>query len=93
MRKDVECTFGILKKRWTILTKGVEARSIDSADQVWLTCCALHNFLIDVDGYDSYWCGGTNEFASRRLQQPESFSNNNVLHETSAGISDRSHAR
>jgi len=57
MRKDVECTFGILKKRWTILSKGVQAQSIEDADRVWKTCCALHNFLLNVDGYDEMWEG------------------------------------
>ena len=57
MRKDVECTFGILKKRFTILDKGVEARNIGSADKVWMTCCALHNMLLEVDGYAEMWEG------------------------------------
>lgn len=57
MRKDVECTFGILKKRWTILDKGIEASIIENADKVWLTCCALHNMLLEIDGYDELWEG------------------------------------
>lgn len=55
MRKDVECTFGILKKRWTILSKGIKAKDISIADEVWKTCCALHNMLLEVDGYDEMW--------------------------------------
>ena len=55
MRKDVECTFGILKKRSTILSKGIDAHEIGTADKVWKTCCALHNWLLDVDGYDVRW--------------------------------------
>ena len=35
MRKDVECTFGILKKRWSILSKGIHAKSVGDADKVW----------------------------------------------------------
>ena len=55
MRKDVECTFGILKKRFTILSKGVQAKDIGNADKVWKTCCALHNMLLEVDGHDEMW--------------------------------------
>ena len=54
-RKDVECTFGILNKRFTILSKGIDAHEIGTVDKVWKTCCALHNWLLDVDGYDVRW--------------------------------------
>jgi hypothetical protein len=52
MRKDVECTFGILKGRWRILKFGRQLHGVDATDKVWLTCCALHSMLIDVDGLD-----------------------------------------
>jgi hypothetical protein len=26
---------------------------VESADHVWLTCCALHNMLLEVDGLDT----------------------------------------
>lgn len=59
MRKDVECcVIGILKKCWTILLdKGVEAKKIENADLVFKTCCALHNMLLEIDGYDKMWEG------------------------------------
>jgi hypothetical protein len=50
MRKDVECTFSILKGRWRILKAGVRIHVVDGVDDVWLTCCALHNWLLDIDG-------------------------------------------
>ena len=50
MRKDVECTFGILKGRWRILKAGIRVHGIDTADSIWMTCCALHNMLLEVDG-------------------------------------------
>ena len=59
MRKDVECTFGILKGRWRILKTGVRIHGIAAVDRVWLTCCALHNMLLDVDGNSEEWSGGT----------------------------------
>lgn len=58
MRKDVECTFGILKGRWRILKAGIRLEGTDAADKVWKTCCALHNYLLEVDGYDTAWSSG-----------------------------------
>ena len=58
MRKDVECTFGIVKGRFTILRYGTRLHSIHKCDQLWLTCLALHNCLIEVDGLAENWdCG------------------------------------
>ena len=50
MQKDVVCTFGILKGGWRILKSGVRIYCIDSVDHIWFTCCALHNWLLEVDG-------------------------------------------
>ena len=58
MRKDVECTFGILKGRWQILKVGICLNGIDTVDKVWFTCCALHNWLLDIDGLSKPWDGG-----------------------------------
>ena len=55
MRKDVECTFGIMKTRFRILKTGIPLHGIEATDMVWLTCCALHNFLLEQDGFDSKW--------------------------------------
>ncbi len=27
-------------------------------DDIWLTCCALHNWLLDIDGLGGVWNGG-----------------------------------
>ena len=27
----------------------------EAADNIWLTCCALHNMLLDVDGLSAGW--------------------------------------
>ena len=58
MRKDVECTFGILKGRWRILKAGIRLHGTEAADKIWLTCCALHNLLLDHDGLDENWHQG-----------------------------------
>ena len=51
IRKDVECTFGILK--------GIEDwHSHPRFDMVWKTCCALHNWLLEVDGLGDKWENG-----------------------------------
>ena len=57
MRKDVECTFGIMKGRWRILKTGIRVEGVEAVDQVWLTCCALHNWLLEIDGLDKAWDG------------------------------------
>ncbi len=48
VRKDVECTFGILKKRWRILNIGLAYRDIGDCEKILWACCCLHNFLLDV---------------------------------------------
>ena len=58
MRKDVECTFGILKGRWRILKSGVRVYGVDKVDEIWMTCCALHNQLLDINGLSNKWNGG-----------------------------------
>ena len=58
LRKDVKCTFGILKGRWRILKTGIRLHTLASADRVWKTCCALHNRLLDIDGLDQKWENG-----------------------------------
>ena len=47
MRKDVECTFGILKKRWRILNNGLEYRDMRVCEKIFVACCWLHNFLLE----------------------------------------------
>ena len=78
VRKDVECTFGIMKGRFAILRYGLRFQSITRCDQMFLTCCALHNLLLDHDGLHNNWneysAYDTNDipFAMSRLNQPTS---------------------
>ena len=58
MRKDVECTFGILKGRFRLLKAGVRLDGINAVDNVWFTCCALHNWLLEIDGITGEWKDG-----------------------------------
>jgi Plant transposon protein len=60
MRKDVECTFGIMKGRFRVLKTGVRLHGIGVTDKIWLTCCALHNFFLHEDGLSEAWDTTTN---------------------------------
>ena len=48
IRKDVECTFGILKKRWRVLNDGFYYRDINICEKIFVTCCCLNNFLVNL---------------------------------------------
>ncbi|KAL7503479.1 hypothetical protein ACHAWX_000589 [Stephanocyclus meneghinianus] len=55
MRKNIKCTFGVLKDCWRILKTGIRVQGVESCDKVRLTCCALHNWLLETDGLDKEW--------------------------------------
>ena len=61
MRKDIECTFGIMKRRFHILRFGIRLQKLSNSDKVWSTCCALHNMLLFIDGLDLGWEGQTQD--------------------------------
>jgi hypothetical protein len=47
VRKDVECVFGILKGRFSYLDHGFKHRRILICEKVFVTCCVLHNMMLD----------------------------------------------
>jgi hypothetical protein len=47
VRKDVECVFGILKERWSILAQGFRFRDIKICQHLFVACCVLHNMMLD----------------------------------------------
>ena len=49
LRKDVECTFGVLKKRFKILKVPLLFRDVSFIEDLFITCCVLHNWLLDHD--------------------------------------------
>lgn len=55
VRKDVECCFGILKGRFRCLKLPIYYQSKPAIDNMFFTCCILHNILLNVDGYDVKW--------------------------------------
>lgn len=52
VRKDVECFFGVLKGRFRILKLPVFFRHQENVDNMFHTCCILHNMLRSYDGLD-----------------------------------------
>ena len=54
----MECTFGILKGRFRVLKTGVRLAGTESADNMFMTCCALHNLQLEIDGLDRKWKDG-----------------------------------
>ena len=51
-----EC--GMHKGRWRILKSGACVYGVDKVDEIWLTCCALQNWLLDIDGLSNKWNNG-----------------------------------
>ena len=51
VRKCVECTFGILKIRFTVLNH-LRTHRVQSVEDIMFTCMALHNMLLEYDGLD-----------------------------------------
>ena len=58
----MECTFGILKGRFAILRHGIRTKSIATCDKLWLTCCAIHNKLLFIDGLHENWETGAKSY-------------------------------
>ena len=97
VRKDLECTFGILKIRWNILQYSIGFRSIKTVEKLFVVCCILHNFMLSEmktrdtvftvgrgtpRGTDAIWIGGPREeVAVAASRAPGSRSENRVLME------------
>mmetsp|Transcript_11517 Transcript_11517/g.21528 ORF Transcript_11517/g.21528 Transcript_11517/m.21528 type:complete len:181 (+) Transcript_11517:298-840(+) len=54
VRKDVECVFGILKKRFLLLKHPIRLHDARQIQRAFVTCCVLHNVLLDYDMYDEW---------------------------------------
>lgn len=74
VRKDVECTFGIIKMRFLRLLKGTFYKKLQKTDQLFITCCALHNMLLEWElGETDYTSGEqvTKEGVEMRMDRRE----------------------
>eukprot|EP00048_Salpingoeca_helianthica_P004626 m.79311 g.79311 ORF g.79311 m.79311 type:complete len:485 (+) comp13277_c0_seq2:185-1639(+) len=58
IRKDSECTFGILKKRWVILKNALRKHRPEEVSKIFRACCVLHNILLRHDGLNEVWQKG-----------------------------------
>ena len=58
VRKDVECTFGILKQRFRILKNPFQYHDLDTMEDVFVVCGMIHNILLIVDGGANNWEAG-----------------------------------
>lgn len=54
MRKDIECIFGILKKRFLVLKHATRLHNFETLGHVFRSCCILHNMLLEHDGWDDW---------------------------------------
>ena len=61
LRKDIECTFGILKQMFAILKYGCRCSEQEQIDKVFLTCCALYNQRLKRENGDEPWKNLQNE--------------------------------
>ena len=55
VRKDVECTFGILKSRFRCLRHGIRFHDYNQIESVFHMCCILHNMILVHDGLHNRW--------------------------------------
>ena len=53
LRKDVECTFGILNGHFCVLKCGTHSHGIKSCNKVWCTCHTLRNVALEHDGMET----------------------------------------
>jgi len=61
VRKDVECTFGVLKQRFRILYTHIARRKANDVENMFKVCAILHNLILErdrvqpsADGYAQY---------------------------------------
>ena len=56
-RKDIECVFGILKRRFLMLKNPIRIGVKENIERMFLTCCVIHNMTMEEEGlYD--WMEG-----------------------------------
>lgn len=52
VRKDVECTFGMLKNRFRYFLNPIQHHKFDTIDAAWKCSCILHNMILSYNGKD-----------------------------------------
>ena len=57
VRKDIECTFGILKARFRLFMNPIQFHKFKQIEYAWKAAIICHNMLITYDGKDlEDWC-------------------------------------
>jgi len=54
VKKVVEYTFGILKKRFLILKNPIQQHVLERIEAAFISCCTIHNCLHLHDGWDEW---------------------------------------
>ena len=75
VRKDVECSFGILKKRFQLLKNAIYWHKKTDIDNAVFSCVILHNMLHEFDGYDKRW---ENEIENTHFDSEEAIHLNRI---------------
>ena len=92
VRKDVECVFGILKGRFRCLKLPIYLHDKNVIDNMFFTCCILHNMLLTEDGYDRRWENGVNWAGQAGLyeegEMPEIFRQHYILSRNATATTD-----
>jgi hypothetical protein len=71
LRKDIECLFGHLKQEFAILKYGSRFNSLELMDDIFITCCAIHNQRKIIAGLNASWCTEIIEGDDSDLSQKE----------------------
>ena len=53
-----------IKGQFQILKSGIRLLGVLKVDDVWKTCCALHNWLLEIDGISTVWENGVHVVVS-----------------------------
>jgi hypothetical protein len=78
VRKDIECTFGILKNRFRIWKTQINLHNKGDIDRLFKTSCVIHNMLLQDDGWatrhenPTFWSNATTgAFAPSEIQEDD----------------------
>jgi hypothetical protein len=81
VRKDIECTFGIIKARFRLFLNPIQFHRFTDIDNAWKTACILHNMNITYDGNDlADWERNLNwSYIDPNFDTLDSFHDDNVV--------------
>jgi hypothetical protein len=88
LRKDSECLFGELKQEFAILKYGSRFNSLELLDDIFLTCCAIHNQRKTIAGLDEPWQTADDEDEDLSQEPVDVFRRMADRRRASAGIDD-----